>query len=104
MKHLSVAAVGTLAVGFLMSVRQWPGMHYPAVIGALATAYFYIHMAMGQENRGVETWARHGMVGFFILAVPLRAFGLNIGLAFMLASALAFFVWLASMLAKGQKA
>lgn len=86
-----------------MTVRQWPGMHYPAVIGALFTAYFYIRMCLGQQNKGTETWARHAMVVLFALAVPLRAFGFTIGLAFLLLAVLSFFVWLAAMVADGTK-
>lgn len=92
---LVYAAVSTLAVGFLMSVRQWPGMEVPALVGAAATSWFYGAKILKERPLGVQLIARHIMVVAFVLSVPLRAFGSSMGLNAMLLAVLAFLVWLA---------
>jgi hypothetical protein len=95
---LVFAAVGTLAVGFLMTVRQWPGMQVPAVLGAATTLWFYGNKAWAERSTDVASIARHIMVATLVLSVPLRAFGSSLGLGALLLAVLAFFVWLAAIM------
>jgi len=78
-----------------MTVRQWPGMQVPAVVGAAATLWFYGKRAWAERNTDVSSIAQHVMVVAFVLSVPLRAFGSGLGIAAMLLAVLGFFLWLA---------
>lgn len=80
-----------------MTVRQWPGMQAPAIVGAVATLWFYGNKAWTERSTDAASVARHIMVVAFVLSVPLRAFGSSLGLAALLLSVLGFFVWLAAI-------